>query len=195
MHQSTLYNAEWSFLFQMQTEVAASAALLEFRTYSSEEGFRVMSWIGRLLTCSRRQPVSGPDRPGAEPSEWAASELLERGIAHYRDRSWAQAESLLTMAIGHPACSAHDREVGRNILGSLLERTSRPREAVAVYEANVAEHPQGSYSFERLARLYRKLDRPLEAQWVLARAIQSCTLPPRPSGPPRASAQAARLPQ
>jgi hypothetical protein len=132
---------------------------------------RAMTWLGRLLRRAGVQPVGSGNQPAGVLTVLIPAELLERGIAEYRARNWAQAESLLRASIAAPVATAADRQVGRNVLGNLLERTRRATEALVVYQANVAERPLGSYSYERLARLYCRLNRPCDAAAVLGQAI------------------------
>src|SRR6476620_928218 len=96
---------------------------------------------------------------------------LESAIAEHRARRWAAAEPLLRWVIENPAAAAGDRHVARHILGNLLERNRRAKEAVEVYEANLAERFSGSYPYERLAAIYRKQRRPNDELRVLRQAV------------------------
>lgn len=46
--------------------------------------------------------------------------------------------------------------VDRNLLGRAMEKAGRVDDAIALYEANVADQFGGSHPYDRLERLYRK---------------------------------------
>jgi hypothetical protein len=101
-----------------------------------------------------------------------SSRVLEGAIAAFNARQWSAAEPLFRAVIASGATTASDREVARNIYGRLLERNRRVDEAVAVYEASVAEGVVGSHPYERLAGIYVKQQRRRDAQRVLRRAVE-----------------------
>lgn len=105
----------------------------------------------------------------AEADRLAAT--LEDAIAAFNARRFEEAEPLFRQVVASPATRPHDREVARNIYGTLLERTGRPNEAAAIYAANVGERVLGSYPYERLAALYARQGRPEDARRVLELAI------------------------
>ncbi len=120
-----------------------------------------MSWLTRLLR-RRSDEFPSPAGPGV---------LLERAIAAYNDRRWAEAEPLFREVIAGATTTAHDREVARNIYGRLLERIRRIDDAIAVYEASVAEAVVGSHPYERLAGIYRTLGRREDELRVLRQTV------------------------
>ena len=134
-----------------------------------------MFWVRRLFKSLGSGPkdplMSGARAAPVGGDEAAAGATLERAIAEHRARNWTLAEPLFRSVIANPAASAHDRQVSRNILGNLLERNRRTEEAIAVYEANLAERFTGSYPYERLAAIYRKHQRPQDELRVLRRAV------------------------
>jgi tetratricopeptide (TPR) repeat protein len=102
------------------------------------------------------QPRALRWRAADEGGEATVVEVLENAIAAHRARRWATAEPLFRRVIQSHAASTADRQVARNILGNLLERTGRIDAAIEAYEANVLEGFAGSYPYERLAAIYRK---------------------------------------
>lgn len=112
-------------------------------------------------------------RIGRTPADNAAalSVLLEEAIAAFNARRFEVAEPLFRRVIASAAATPHDREVARNIYGTLLERTRRVDEAAVIYEASVAERVIGSYPYERLAAIYARRGRYDEQRQVLEHAI------------------------
>jgi hypothetical protein len=135
-----------------------------------------VAWVATLLRRLRSglAPLQ-PRAPGwtaaDEGGEATVVEVLENAIAAHRARRWATAEPLFRRVIESHAASTADRQVARNILGNLLERTGRVDAAIETYEANVLEGFVGSYPYERLAAIYRKRYRPAEELRVLRQAV------------------------
>jgi hypothetical protein len=129
-----------------------------------------MSWLRGLLFRMRARPTTLTSAPRAD-DESGVAEVLERAIAAHRARRWETAEPLFRWVIEAPAARATDRQVARNILGNLLERTRRVDAAVEAYEANILEGFIGSYPYERLAAIYRRRQQPDDELRVLRRAV------------------------
>jgi hypothetical protein len=98
------------------------------------------SWLGRW---GRREA------PAA--AQVAAARRLEEGIDAHRQREWSRAEPLLRAVVDDAHAGRQDRQVARNILGTLLERTRRVEEAADYYRMNARDGFVGSYPYERLA--------------------------------------------
>ena len=135
-----------------------------------------MAWVAKLLRRLRSslaplQPRAPRWRAADEGGEATVAGVLENAIAAHRGRRWATAEPLFRRVIESHATNTADRQVARNILGNLLERTGRVDAAIEAYEANVLEGFVGSYPYERLAAIYRKRYRPDEELRVLRQAV------------------------
>ena len=121
----------------------------------------VKSWLGRW---GRRE------NPAA--AQMAAARRLEEGIDAHRQREWSRAEPLLRAVIDDPHAGRQDRQVARNILGTLLERTRRIDEAADYYRMNARDGFVGSYPYERLAALEVGRDNRAGAAQVLQQAVE-----------------------
>jgi hypothetical protein len=119
----------------------------------------VIGWLRRRLV------------PAAPDEVAAFSALLEEAIAAFNARQFEAAEPLFKRVIASGATTSHDREVARNIFGTLLERTRRSDEAIPIYGSSVAERVVGSYPYERLAAIYARHGRYDDQRQVLSHAI------------------------
>ncbi len=64
-----------------------------------------------------------------------------------------------------------DAQVDRNLLGIELEKTNRIDDAIALYEANLADNNEGSHPYDRLAIIYRRRKQYDDEIRVLEKAI------------------------
>lgn len=64
-----------------------------------------------------------------------------------------------------------DIQVQRNLLGQRLEKEGKQKEAIQLYEANVAESFEGSFPYSRLAVIYRKQKKYFEEVRILETAV------------------------
>lgn len=125
----------------------------------------VPGWLERLHQLLRPARFRDEEEPGR------IERTLVAATAAHRARNWTEAERLFRWVIDQPDARPIDRHAARNILGNVLERTRRVDEAIAVYEANVAEGFTGSYPYERLAAIYRRQGRRDDELRVLGQAV------------------------
>jgi hypothetical protein len=64
-----------------------------------------------------------------------------------------------------------DRWFRRNALGEKKEREGKPDDAIRIYEANVDEHCETLYPYERLAILYRRRQDRRNEKRILMKAV------------------------
>jgi len=111
--------------------------------------------------------------------EWA-EEQMSRGIPRQVVCDYLFSEDIQKLARGHPGVMEALAETGRALSGVMLDRNLRGQElekaeaideAIALYEANVADACGGNHPYDRLAILYRKRGQIDQEIRVLERAI------------------------
>ncbi len=63
------------------------------------------------------------------------------------------------------------QQLGRNLKGFGLERNGRKDDAIRLYEENLKENFEGTYPYDRLARIYREKNRVDDEIRVLEKAV------------------------
>lgn len=101
-------------------------------------------------------------RPATKPALLAwVNEQLREGVPQwtvYLRLSKMQSDSIDDRemeAISKVTESIEDRLVDRNLKGTQLEKNGQEDKAIALYEANISDHFDGSHPYNRLRVLYK----------------------------------------